>query len=141
MKIKVLIDRLKAEAPSLGGRIAGSAEFEEATQRTDLPVPCAFVLRMAEGTTPDQAIDRTLQTVDEMFAVIVCVSNTTDGRGQTGDDALDDIKPDLLGALLGWSPDADHNPMDYRGSHHLAMDRARLWHQYDFATETTVSNL
>jgi hypothetical protein len=141
MKINTLIAKLKTDAAGLSGRVAGSAEFEEATQRTDLTLPCAFVIRMAESPDPDQAIDRTLQTVEEIFAVIVGVSNTADAKGGSGDAALDDIKADLFSALLGWAPDADHNPMEYRGSQHLTMDRARLWHQYEFSTQTIISNL
>ena len=141
MKAKAIIDRLKAGAASLGGRISGSAEFEEATKATDLALPAAFVMRMLDNAGPDQAADRTLQVLEEHFAVLVVVSNQVDPRGYAGSEQLDDVRGELLQALLGWRPDADHSPLAYVGGQHLAQDRARLWHQFSFSTESVISNL
>lgn len=141
MKTKILVDRIKAECASFSSRVAGTAEFEADIERTDLSVPCAFVLRRADTPGESLTANVVVQVMEERFSVIVVVSNTSDPRGFTGSEALDDLKDELMTALLGWAPDTDHDPMEYRGGQHQFMDRARLIHSFDFATTTVIDNL
>jgi hypothetical protein len=135
MKVKVVIDRLKAACPSLTNRVAGTAEFEEQVERTDLAVPCAFVMPLSDEVSENATAGSIVtQVVEERFGIIVIVANTTDPRGQAGGESLDDLRAELWDALLGWEPDGSHTPLEYRGGRHLAMNRARLIHQFDFAT-------
>lgn len=141
MKLKPVIDRLKASAATLQSRIAGSAEFAAAAQAQDLAVPCAFVMPLAESVHPSRTAPRVVQTMEERFGIIVCVSNLVDPRGQAGAEQLDDIRTELWSALIDWSPGGGVGPFEYRGSRHLAMTRGRLWHQYDFAALNVIATL
>jgi hypothetical protein len=98
---------------------------------------------MALEDAPGEGLtaDATLQVLTERFGVIVAMSNAADYRGQASTEALDDIKAELLAALLGFEADADHVAMEYAGGRHLAMNRARLWHQFDFVTQVVISTL
>jgi hypothetical protein len=136
MKVKALIDRIKAECGSFSNRVAGTAEFEDSVEKSDLAVPYAFVIPLSEEVGENVTAGSVItQMIDDRFGIIVCVSNTADPRGQAGGEALDDLRTELLDALLGWEPDASHVGMEYRGGRHLAMNRARLWHQFDFAAQ------
>lgn len=141
MKVKPIIDRLKAETTVFGGRVAGAAQFGDAVENSDLVVPSAFVFRVGGEAPPGDAIGGVVQVVGEVFAVVVAVDNTADQRGQAAAEALDDVLADLLPALLGWQPDDDHNAFEYVRDDHLAMNRARLWHQFQFSTQSAFSSV
>lgn len=140
MKLKPVIDRLKAAALPLGARVAGTAEFEAAIDTAELALPAAFVMPLSERVAESRFAPKVVQVVEERFAVIVCVANTVDPRGQAGAELLDDIRAALWTALIDWSPAGDLAPCEYRGSRHLAMSRGRLWHQYDFAVMAVLAN-
>jgi hypothetical protein len=141
MKLKIVIDRLKAEAPVFEGRVAGAAEFETEVENTDLAVPCAFVIRLADTPGASLTAGEIVQPLDERVGVLVAVSNAGDRRGQDGAEDLDDIRAALWEALLGWAPSDEHGAIQYRGARHLGMNRARLWHQFDFSALAVVSTL
>lgn len=141
MKVQPIIDRLKAVSTTLGGRIAGAAEFSAEVEAARLALPCAFVLRASgEGSEPD-TIGAVVQMLTEDFAIVVAVDNSADSRGQAGAEALDDVMVDLLARLLGWSPDATHNAFSYVRDDHVSLDRARLWHQFIFRTSSAIASL
>jgi len=138
VKLRILIDHIKAECPAFAGRVAGAAEFAAAAAEADrLAVPHAFVIRLVEDVEPSITAGAVEQPSEEWFGIVVCVSNTADARGQGGDDTLDDVRAELRAALKGWQPDADHAPMEYRGFETLDLTRARLWRRFDFSTLTS----
>ena len=142
MLLQPIIDRIKAQVAALSNRVGGTAEFAAATEMQEsLPVPHAFVMPLADGAPDSLVVTGVVQNIEERFAVIVAVDNTAESRGQTASDALEPIRASLWAALLDWTPDADVNEgVEYRGGQHLAMNRARLWHQYDFASRRVISS-
>jgi hypothetical protein len=142
VKVKVLIDRIKSDCASFSSRVAGSAEFENADiEGADMAVPQAFALLVADSPEENQTFGEVVtQYLRERWRVIVVVSNTTDRRGQAATNTLDDIRDELFAGLLGWAPDTDHTPMEYRGGALLAMNRARLFHAFDFETQSILQS-
>ena len=139
MKATAIIARLKAEVPALGNRVGGTADLAAAQMQDDLPVPHAFVVPggdVADDADLMGAI--TQQDMVEEFAVVVAVDNTSDQIGRSAGDAVDDLRTAIWAALLGWEPAAEHGPFSYLGSNHLDMSRARLWHQFNFVTQTII---
>jgi hypothetical protein len=141
MKVQPIIDRLKAVSTTLGGRIAGAAEFSAEVEAARLSLPCAFVLRASGEASEAATLGAVVQMLTEDFAIVVAVDASADGRGQAAAEALDDVMADLIAGLLGWSPDATHNAFEYVRDDHVAIDRARLWHQFTFRTSGAISSL
>lgn len=137
MKIRPIIDRLKAECPSLGGRVAGAAEYAaaaDALESVRLDLPMAFVYRAGGAASEAATIGAVVQMVEQNFGVILALDNGADARGQAAAEALDDVIEELLSALLGWQPDTDHNAFVFVRDEHLELNRGRLWHVAIFNT-------
>ncbi len=142
MKIQPIIDRLKAATTTLGGRVAGAAEFSAELEETRLTLPCAFVLRANGSATEADTFDATMQMLTEEFAVIVAISTASDTRGQAASESLDDVMEDIINALLGWRPTTvERLPFEYARDDHVSVDRARLWHQFIFRTSGVISSI
>lgn len=139
MKSTAIIARLKSEIPALSNRVGGTADLVAAQEQDDIPVPHAFVVPGGDvADEADLAGPITQQDMVEEFAVVVAVANTSDQIGRAAGDAVDDLRTSIWTALLGWEPAADHGPFAYLGSNHLEMSRARLWHQFNFVTQTLI---
>ena len=142
MNLNLVINQLRQHCPSFGGRIAGAAEFFDLRESANLTVPAAYVLHMADEPSETSSLNDVRQRLVESFAVIVCVSNTPDERGQAASNtAHDAIRAELWAALLGWQPNkAVYNGAIYQGGHLLPSkkDRARLWYQFDFGCEMQI---
>ncbi|MBL8659385.1 MAG: hypothetical protein JNM75_06475 [Rhodospirillales bacterium] len=137
MKTTPIIDRLKDQVAAFGARVAGTASLEGAAE-TDLAVPHAFVLALGDHAEPDALLGTaTVQTVTETFRVIVCVANTSDERGQTAADRIDDLRAQILAALIGFGADGRYSRIEYLGGDFVDLDRARLWWQFDLAGITS----
>lgn len=139
MNIDTIITALKARCPSFGEagarRISGAAEYAQISETVKMPTPAAYVVPMDDEVSQQESSNGYRQVVRDVFAVIVVLSNTTDERGQTSVVAVEDIRTELFAALLGWSPDARHDRIEYEGGQIMAIDRARLFYQFEFAAD------
>jgi hypothetical protein len=139
VKLSPIIQRIRAEVPAFGNRVAGAAEFEQAAELEEITVPHAFVVHTEEDVLPSTTAGAVTQVIEEGFGVIVAVSNATDERGQASSEAMEDLKVALQTALIGWDPVAEHSACEYRGYTLLGIHRGRLWHMYLFATTYTLT--
>lgn len=135
MKLKVLIDRVKANCPSFGSRVSGFSDFLMIEGREEaLATPCAFVVRLLVDVEPNETVMSVVQTKRERFGVFVCVDAAADPLGYDADDRLDDLRTELLAALVGWSPDATRAPFEDEGFENVIATRARAWRRFDLST-------
>lgn len=135
MKLKVIIDKLKADAPSLGGRVSGFSDFIAVAEREDsLAAPHAFVVRLNADVEPSSTAGIVAQTIEERFGVLVCVDASADTRGLDADDRLDDLRSEIKAALVGWSPSPERSPFEDGGFETIAVNRARAWRRFEFTT-------
>jgi len=141
MKLKPIIDQLKAETTLFGGRIAGASEYADEVAAARLTLPCAFVIRGAIFTDDARTLGEVVQMMTEEFGIAVAVDNSVDGRGQAAEEFLDDVRTELLKALLGWNPDAEHNAFEYGGEQPLEINRGRLWRLFLFRTSSEIGSL
>ncbi|WP_052690250.1 phage tail terminator protein [Xanthomonas albilineans] len=140
MQLERIVAQLRALCPSLGGRVAGAAQFKPVQEATALPVPCAFVIPLDDRPEPPTALNAVGQDMTDSFGVIVALDNRADEKGQHACDGVHAIRADIWRALLGWvpgpvntvNPATDYNGIFYEGGSLLAMDRARLWYQFEF---------
>ena len=141
MRPSLIIPRLKEACPIFGGRVAGAASAAKAMENAgaSLTVPQAFVVPLTEsleGTLLSPLQQETAQN----FAVVVCVSNLSDERGQGSVEDLFDARDQIIAALLGWNPSAEHGVCLYQGMpDDPYVDRARAWAQFDFQATTSTT--
>jgi len=132
MDITLIIGQLRAYSPTFAGRVAGAAEFKQVSENTNLPVPCCYVVPLDDNPGQAGAQNAVRQDLTDGFAVIVCLSNTVDERGQAAATNLHLIRKELWKALLGWRPTLEYNGITYAGGSLLQLDRAQLWYQFEF---------
>lgn len=135
MRMKIIIDRLKAQCPTLGGRVSGMSDFLMAADREEaLGTTHAFVIRLTSEVLPNDQVGGVSQVFTERFGVFVCVNAAADRRGYDADDQFDDIRTELRAALVNWSPDGTRSPFEDDGFENVTATRARAWRRFDFAT-------
>jgi len=139
MQIDLIIAALRTRcAATFGDNVAGAAEFKGLDEATALPLPCAFVIPMDDNPDDDTSANSVRQNLRDTFAVVVCVSNAADPRGQGSATSMHALRALLWSALLGWQPSDTYGPIQYAGGTLLAMDRARLWYQFEFTASMTI---
>jgi hypothetical protein len=134
VRLKVWIDRIKADCPAFAGRVGGMAAFiAAAADGARVAVPAAFVMRLQEVVEGSALTGGgTQQPAEETFGVMVCVA-VSDREGVGADDAMEDIKLALLAALKGWEIDPAAGLVEYRGYETVDLTPARLWRRFDFS--------
>ena len=133
MNLDLVIQALRARCPSFATRIAGAAQFKALPEAAQLAVPAAFVVPLDDAVEPNQSQNGYRQPLRDSFAVVVALSNGVDERGQAAAATVHTLRKELWQALLGWQPEADYDGIVYEGGQLLALDRARLWYQFEFA--------
>lgn len=144
MNINNIIAALKARCPSFGAsaetrRFAGSAEFSALAESTKLDLPAGYVIPLNDEVYEQASSNGYKQEIKERFSVVVVISNTLDERGQTSILAIDGIRAELFRAVLGWSPDENHDRIEYEGGALLEMDRARIYYEFEFSSMTELN--
>jgi hypothetical protein len=125
VNLQAVIIRLRGLATTFENRVAGSAEFDLVQlQQRDFPHPAAWVIPTRELATTT--------TIEERFAVVVAIDNRPDERGQTAAESLDAVRTEILDALVDWSMDSDHKPVEYEEATLADITRATLWYQFEF---------
>lgn len=134
MDLTPVISALRTRcAAAFSSRVAGAAQFQMLPESASLDVPCAFVLPMDDSPDPSISDNTVRQYLDERFAVVVALDNTTDERGQAAVLNVHTARAALWAALLGWQVTTNHNGINYEGGSLLKIDRARLWYQFEFS--------
>lgn len=132
MQLEPIIAALRTRCPVFANRVAGAAQFKLLPESTQLPVPCAYVIPLDDNPQESMSMNSVRQALKDSFAVVVAVSNTTDEKGQSAASQIHNRRGELWAALLGWRPDLRYDGITYEGGQALAMDRARLWYQFEF---------
>jgi hypothetical protein len=141
MKLSLIINAIKSRCPSFGGRVAGAAEFKPLPEVNKLQLPAAFVIPLDDNAGENKSKTGYWQDITDGFAVVVCMDNRTDERGQSAvSDCVDSTRLSLWKALLGWQPEENYDAIQYDGGALLQMDRAALYYQYEFSAKFEITN-
>lgn len=138
MQLETIIAALKARCPVFQNRVAGAAQFKILPESSGLSVPCAYVIPLDDNPGESRSQNGVLQSLTDSFAVVVAISNVADERGQTGAANVHALRAALWSALLGWSPTERHGGVTYEGGSLVALDRARLWYQFEFGADMEI---
>jgi len=150
MNIAEIIAQIKTYVPQLGGRVSGAADFASGLESVvNMTLPAAFVLRLDDDASPNDLWPGLQQMVTERMAVVVEFDNTgrthADARtGYAGVNQVDDMRAAIFSAVLSWLP-SDHlsagpRGFAYGGGRLLDFDRARLFWQFEFTIENTITD-
>lgn len=132
MQIEIIIQALRERCPTFAGRVGGAAQFKMLPENAALPVPCAYVVPLDDNPGDSRSQNAVRQPLTDSFAVIVALSNVADERGQSAMHSMRTLRAELWAALLGWQPSGEYDGITYEGGSAVAMDRARLWYQFEF---------
>lgn len=141
MNLTTIITELKGATTSFGTapavRIAGAAEFTILPEASNLTVPAAYVVPLADDAGENESENGYAQDVRDVFAVIVAFSNVPNERGQAAITGVHGMRAELWAALLGLVLPGDHGdygPIEYEGGVLLHRDRTRLYYQFEFSS-------
>ena len=132
MNLNKVIQEIRARCVEFKNNVGGAAELAVLTEATNLALPSAYVIPTGDDVSDAIQSLQYSQVITERFSVAVVLSNLPDERGQTGANALDDIRASLFKCLIGWAINASADAIEYDGSSLYQMDRARLIWEYRF---------
>lgn len=101
MRVRPIIEQLRAECPLLGGRVFGAAKLAVAEPQS-IVTPCAFVVPMSEVGGTQRQVGGYLQEVTAKFGIVIAVTNYYDETGEEANEELADVREEISQALCGW---------------------------------------
>lgn len=136
----LVVARLQAQVVALR-KVAGAADF--AAAQADLrQSPAAFVIETSNRAAPSRTGTEVVsQDTEIRFGVILAAQNLRDPRGGNAKTAMNALRETVLGALLGWKPEADYDPCEYSTGRLLLMNDHVLWWQDEFVTRTLLRSV
>ena len=142
MKLKPIIEELRAYCPSFAGRVYGIGTFSQLSESVSAEaLPAAFVLPVSEDPEEPATTSRYRQTVKFNFAVLVMVSNVEDEQGLSAWEAADDLKKEVFKAIVGADDiRARKDWIQFEGLSIADMNRAALTVQLDFSCEFLIED-
>jgi hypothetical protein len=150
MDLSLVVLQLKTYVPTLGSRISGAADFASGLESTvNLELPAGFVLALEDDAGENDSWPGLFQSVTERIGVVVEFSNATgsDADARTGFAGVDQVyamRGNIFSALLSWIPPDQvgraARGLSYGGGRLLTFDRARLFWQFEFTLDTTITD-
>jgi hypothetical protein len=150
MNLQTVIQALKDRVPTLGGRVSGAADFASGLESVvNLLLPAAFVLPLEDAAGDNDVWPGLTQNLTERIGVVVQFDNTTiapaDQRtGFSGVNQVDAARVAVFKAVLNWIPPDQvglaARGFRYGGGRLVDFDRARLFWQFEFLLDTTITD-
>lgn len=144
MKLSLIIAALREWCPSFGEaglrRVAAAKQFKPIPENQHFALPAAYVMPWqdeADGGNQSQTGYR--QTLVDGFSVVLVLDNTAGEYSPEATDKVHDLRAEVFGAVLGWEPSDDYEPIEYKGGGVEYVDRARLYYRLDFAATTEIT--
>ena len=150
MNLENVVAQIKAYLPAVGGRVSGAADYATGLETVvNMQLPAAFVFAINDDPAENENWPGLQQAVTERIGVVVQFDNTTgsDADARTGFAGIDQVYPmraALFSALLSWLPPDQFGRaargLAYGGGRIVHFDRARLFWQFEFTLETTITD-
>ena len=145
MKLGTVALKIRTANTRFGNRVVGAAELALAQEYT-LSGETAFVIPLTEAVErPNDGDVYVYQKIKELVGILCAVKNdmaTVDKLGFAAYDMHDDVRAELLRALLGWTfPGKEGAPLvSYSGGRLIDIRPDYLWYQYEFLFETEIDS-
>jgi hypothetical protein len=135
MNVAPIIARLKSQVTAL--KIVGGAADVEAALNALAASPAAFVIEQTDEGKKNELVPDVHQRVEVGLLILLAVSSAKDSRGEAGQSDLETLRgmapngPPTAGsvaaALLGWSPGAGIEPLEFAGGQLFRFSRGHIW--------------
>lgn len=143
MKPSLIVPVIRQRCPSFANRVKGVGDIDAAYEDekgVEITLPAAFVVPLEDEAT-DLAVTRhTKQVLVETLCVIVVVAvGEDDASGQDAEEAFQDLRDELLAALVDYNPDESlwvpfwYEPKAVE-ARVLKKTRAQAWYAVPFRT-------
>ncbi len=132
MRIIPVINRLKTACALLNGRAEPAQSLSALTDdevRSSLPI--AFIYSEKESAHPNEMLGITSQLVPKRFCIITAAQPSTAIA-----EPIEDIRDQVKTALIGWCPDANHEPIEFVGGEIIDVSTSVVWWKDMFQTFT-----
>ena len=132
MRILPIIAQLKAQVALLDGRVEVARSLvalPDAEVLADLPI--AFVHASDENAGENKLISAVSQEIPKRFVVMLAAKPVDDVAGI---EAMEDLRAQIMTALLGFQPDSDHAPFTYEGGKSFEVNGQVEWWADAFST-------
>lgn len=142
MQIGPIVLKLRLAETRFENRISGAAQLAQALEYT-LKKETAFVIQLNEIANANTLDNSISQKINEQFGVIVALDNGSSDRDKTGlisYDKLADVRTEIFSAILGWQIPGTESLVSYAGGRVAGLNRAYLWYQFEFLTETRIDD-
>lgn len=136
--IAAVIDRLRTLAEL---RSVDSAAEYAALEAPPAPARCpaAYVVELADQAGGNGlAAGGVRQLLTERLAVVLIVASLRDARGAAAAAELREVRHATRAALVGWAPDAAHDPLLFGGGRLIAAERGYLVWQDEYSTRSVL---
>lgn len=143
MNLDAVVLHLRSAVSAFDGRVAGAAEFARGLEtEAQMALPAAYVVPLDEDAAENTLMNGLVQIVTERIGIIVEFDNTADRRGQSVTSQFDAMRSALWAALLNWriDPVRATRGLEYAGGQLREFDRARLFYQWEFTLQITVTD-
>lgn len=143
MDLTDVIARIRDQAAgTFGTRVAGAGNLERVLEDVEggrFKANAACWVLWRDEPLDSQTADRVTQRIDDIYDIVVALSNTADERGQAAADNAKAVRDTLIATLNNWQPTGStYAPLQYVGSEEQASTRAHLWWLFSFRTFTVV---
>ena len=128
-----LIARLKAEVPSLGGRVEGASALA-ALEAGNTPPQVATIAHVIPGgvlARDVQALTGFYRQRIERVAEVILSANT--GRAAPAAEDAEDLIDAIVMGLAGWTPPGAFSPLTFRGCRLLSARAGQFRWQITFS--------
>lgn len=136
--IEAIRARLAAMDPPLLRTIDSAAEY--AALEAPPPAarcPAAYVVDLAdEAGENGLATGGVRQRLTERIAVVLVLASLRDARGAAAAAALRPVRQAVRAQLLGWTPDAEHDPLTYVSGALVGAERGYVVWQDQYVTRS-----
>lgn len=105
--------RIRTQVPTLK-EVAGAADMANIMSGRLTDQGC-YIFQERITATENHMVGTTIQRVAISFVVLIVVRNVRDARGADAADASYTLQASIKSALLGWSPDASADLLEYSG--------------------------
>lgn len=133
MDINAVVTHLREHCPLFSRRVGAGLDLDAVLEGLELPVPSASAIFAGDDAEPNRLQTGVMQDVVDELHILAIVANV-DEPGQAAVATVSQVRAELLRALAGWCPGERYEPLEYRGSDVVKVDRARAYYLFRFVT-------
>jgi hypothetical protein len=127
MDMSPIIARLEALKPGSFRRVGGALDLAAVKAVAPNQSPALFIIPAAESASRPGLITDFRQTVKAAFEVVIAVRAVNDPTGATAADPVEACRAAVRASLLGWTPPAAFDPVEYVRGALVDLADATVW--------------